>query len=520
MSLGKGGSASPLRSVGPQSTTGFPTIRRIEYKEGGTGRFDVGSGMKRFHMIWPLVALSLALAVLSGFAAFGLVREQRDAATDLRTDVEQHRSVAELEECFVELIALVKDRVRKVTAIHERADSLLHDAEGRLTVPADQEQLAKIDAAFHQHLGVWDSLPEGEEPIDDARVAKLVDEMERELVRPSHDLEVACSLRLQQSADQHSQLLRRTTWGLICIGGLGGIAGLVFGFSISQGVSRSIHRLQVQVRDAAGKLDPTASEIVLTGDGNVVSLHDEMDSLSARIERFVAMLQQRDRVVLRAEQLAALGQLAAGVAHEVRNPLTSIKMLVQAELESRSPGGMAPEDLKVIVSEVLRMERSLQSFLDYARPPHPERQQIDLETVVQNVLGLIRVRAERQRVEMQLVSPEVGVPIMADVNQMQQVVLNLALNALDAMPQGGCLTFTTGRRGDFAELTVVDTGPGISEDMQERLFQPFSTNKETGLGLGLVITRRILEAHGGRVSAENLKGHGAAFRVSLPVGEG
>ena len=232
------------------------------------------------------------------------------------------------------------------------------------------------------------------------------------------------------------------------------------------------------------------------------------------------MLQQRDREVLRAEQLAALGQLAAGVAHEVRNPLTSIKLLVQAELESRSPGGMAPEDLKVIVSEVLRMERSLQSFLDYARPPNPQRQQVDLETVVQNVMGLVRVRAERQHVEMQLVFPESGVPISADVNQMQQVVLNLALNAIDAMPQGGRLTFTTGRRGDLAELTVSDTGPGISEEMQERLFQPFATNKETGLGLGLVITRRILEAHGGRVTAENLSGHGALFRVTLPVGEG
>ena len=480
----------------------------------------LGSGMtQRFHLIWPFVALSLALAVLSGFAAVGLVREQRDAAADLRGDVEQHRSVAELEECFIELIALVKDRVRKVTSIHERADSLLQEAEGRLSASTDSEQLAIIDAAFHQHLGVWDALPEGEEPIADAVVTQLVDSMERELVRPSHNLEVACSLRLQQSADQHSQLLRRTTWGLILVSGLGGIAGLFLGFGVSQGVSRSIQRLQVQVRDAAGKLDPTASEIVLTGDGNVVALHDEMDSLSARIERFVAMLQQRDREVLRAEQLAALGQLAAGVAHEVRNPLTSIKLLVQAELESRSSGGMSADDLKVIVSEVLRMERSLQSFLDYARPPQVERQQIDLETVVQNVLGLIRVRAERQRVAVQLVSPVAGVPISADVNQMQQVVLNLTLNALDAMPQGGRLTFTTHRRGDLAELIVADTGPGISEEMQERLFQPFATDKETGLGLGLVITRRILEAHGGQVTAENTPRGGAVFRVRLPAGE-
>ncbi len=474
---------------------------------------------QRFHLIWPFLVASLGLAVVSAYAATRLVREQRSAAADMRDDVARHLTVAEMEECFVELIALVKDRVRQVVSIHERADKLLTEAGNRVTVSSDREQLSRIRRAFTEHLADWDSLPSGNDSIDPKAAREVVSRLEKEILRPSHDLEVACSQRLQHSAEEHSKLLRRTTWGLVWVGGLGGIAGLVFGFGVSQGVSRSIHRLQVQVRDAAGKLDPHASEIVLTGDGNVVSLHDEMDSLSARIERFVAMLQQRDREVLRAEQLAALGQLAAGVAHEVRNPLTSIKLLVQAELEGSSPGGMAAEDLRIIESEVRRMERSLQTFLDYARPPRPERQQIDLETVVQNVLGLVRVRAERQRVEVQLVSPVAGVPISADVNQMQQVVLNLALNALDAMPQGGRLTFTTDRRGDLAELTVSDTGPGIAEDMQERLFQPFATDKETGLGLGLVITRRILEAHGGRVTAENSPLGGAVFHVRLPVGE-
>ena len=479
---------------------------------------DPGSGMtQRFHLIWPLVALSLALAVLSGFAAVGLVREQRDAAADLRGDVEQHRSVAELEECFIELIALVKDRVRKVTSIHERADSLLQDAEGRLSASTDSEQLALIDVAFHRHLGVWDALPDDEEPIADAVVAQLVDSMERELVRPSHDLEVACSMRLQQSADQHSQLLRRTTWGLVLVSGLGGIAGLFLGFGVSQGMSRSIHRLQVQVRDAAGKLDPSASEIVLTGDGNVLALHDEMDSLSARIERFVAKLQQRDREVLRAEQLAALGQLAAGVAHEVRNPLTSIKLLVQSELETSSPGGMAQEDLQVILGEVQRMERSLQSFLDYARPPHLERREIDLESVVKGVVNLTRIRSERQCVKVAIEVPNDAILISADTAQCQQVMLNLVLNALDAMPSGGLLTIRLQQHANHALVTVIDTGAGIVPEIRDRLFQPFATSKETGLGLGLVITQRIVEAHGGRVEVESPEAGGTAFQVTLPL---
>ena len=471
----------------------------------------------RFQLIWPLVALSIALAVLSGVAAVGLVREQRAAAADLRVDVGRHRSAAELEECFTELVGLVKDRVRMVNAIHQRAESLLDEAQVKATELSDREIIHQIRADFETHVQEWNVLPVSKLAIDEATVPRFVQTLERDLVRPSHELEVACSQRLQRSADEHSQLLRRTTWGLVWVGGLGGIAGLVFGFGVSQGVSRSIRRLQVQVRDAAGKLDPTASEIVLTGDGNVVALHDEMDSLSARIERFVAMLQQRDREVLRAEQLAALGQLAAGVAHEVRNPLTSIKLLVQAELEQSTRGGMAPEDLRIIESEVQRMERSLQTFLDYARLTEPEQKRLDLETIVQNVMGLVRVRASHQRVEMQLVTPNGGVPVSADANQMQQVVLNLALNALDVMPLQGRLTFTIKRNGESAELIVEDSGPGIAPEMLPRLFQPFATNKETGLGLGLVITRRIVEAHGGKISVETAASGGARFQISLPA---
>ena len=110
--------------------------------------------MKRFHLIWPLVALSLALAVLSGFAAVGLVREQRDAAADLRTDVEQHRSVAELEECFIELIALVKDRVRKVSAIHERADSLYSTRKADSPLPPTASNWLALMWPF---ISIWGS---------------------------------------------------------------------------------------------------------------------------------------------------------------------------------------------------------------------------------------------------------------------------------------------------------------------------------------------------------------------------
>lgn len=472
---------------------------------------------QRIRLVWPLGIISLFLAILSVVGGLLLVQEQGAAASDLRGDVSRHRAAAELEECFVDLVALIKDRVETVDALHDRTQNVLRDVRQSAT-PDEMAQVTRLDKAFAAHLQRWKSLRELEPSKHAERVQELLPLMERELRFPSHELENFYSVQVERLADEHARLLRRTSWGLVWVGGLGGVAGLAAGFVVARSLSHSIRRLQVQVRDAAGKLDPTSTEIILSGSGDVGALHDQMESLTKRIEGFVETLQQREREVLRAEQLAALGQLAAGVAHEVRNPLTSIKLLVQSELEHATPGGMPTEDLQVIVGEVQRMERSLQSFLDYARPPRPERRSVDLAVLVRTVMGLLRVRSDRQGVTVRCLTPKEGVTVFVDSAQIQQVVINLMLNAHDAMPQGGSLTLTVVQTGRMAQLIVADTGPGIAPGMKDRLFQPFATNKETGLGLGLVITRRIVEAHGGRIDASNQSMGGAVFTVTLPAG--
>ena len=216
----------------------------------------------------------------------------------------------------------------------------------------------------------------------------------------------------------------------------------------------------------------------------------------------------------RAEQLAAVGRLAAGVAHEIRNPLASVKMLAQAGLLDGD--GLSREDLTIIEAEVRRAEKSLQNLLDYARPPQPDRRPLDLTELSRAVLDLIRGRAARQEVELAL-NAAGPLEVVADAEQARQAVLNLCWNALDAMPQGGTLTVTPRRAGHRAEVEVADTGPGVAPDFAPHLFEPFASTKEAGLGLGLSICKRVAEAHGGTISAGNRAGGGASFFLSLAL---
>jgi signal transduction histidine kinase len=245
-----------------------------------------------------------------------------------------------------------------------------------------------------------------------------------------------------------------------------------------------------------------------------------MQGVTEEIERVIEQLQQREREVLRAEQLAAVGQVAAGVAHELRNPLTSVKMLVQTGLEGEKAAGLPPEDLAIIEHEVRRMEQCIRLFLDFARPPDSERRRTDLTEVVRRALALVEGRARRQKVHLEADLPEQSVLMKIDPEQIHQVLVNLLLNALDALPRGGTVRVQVGRMESHLEVRVVDTGTGIAASVRERLFEPFVSSKETGLGLGLSICKRLIEAHGGTIRGDNAREGGAVFTFTLPLEEG
>jgi two-component system sensor histidine kinase HydH len=210
--------------------------------------------------------------------------------------------------------------------------------------------------------------------------------------------------------------------------------------------------------------------------------------------------------------------MAAGVAHEIRNPLTSIKLLVQgAATDSPGSAPLTREDLAVVEREVLRMEQTLRLFLDFARPPRLERRRLNAVEVVEQTFDLLRARATRSHVSLNRQVPALPIELEADPELIRQVLLNLALNALDAMPHCGTLTVRVEPGPERHVLYhVEDTGPGLSTAQQDRLFQPFFSTKPTGLGLGLVISQRIVQEHGGTLAASNRVGGGACFTMDLP----
>lgn len=222
--------------------------------------------------------------------------------------------------------------------------------------------------------------------------------------------------------------------------------------------------------------------------------------------------------VERAERLATVGRLAAGLAHEVRNPLASMCASIEVLRQTLNPPDPMKRLMSNVVKEADRLNGLITDFLAFARPREPERRRTDLSTVVAGVVEVLHHDQLFQPCKLEL-ALEPGLFAAIDADQIRQVVWNVAKNAAEAMrtSSNAVLSIQTKRRGDRVELIVRDTGPGIATEDLPRLFVPFYTTKEGGSGLGLAITHAIVEAHGGRVLFESKPGVGTEVTVSLPA---
>ncbi|HEU4940391.1 MAG TPA: ATP-binding protein [Candidatus Eisenbacteria bacterium] len=222
------------------------------------------------------------------------------------------------------------------------------------------------------------------------------------------------------------------------------------------------------------------------------------------------------------ERLISLGELSARVAHEIRNPLTGVRTTVQFVASKLRAGDSRRDDLQDVLKELDRIEQIITDLLLFARPQAARPVPTDLREIVEKVLDNLARRFMDGGIEVD-VDLDADIPLVQiDPDMVQQVVLNLAINAIQAMPGGGVLRVTTGLRRTrykkaYVDVTVADTGPGIPDEVKEKIFDPFFTTRSMGTGLGLSISLQIAREHGGNLTARNLAQGGAAFRFALPA---
>lgn len=235
--------------------------------------------------------------------------------------------------------------------------------------------------------------------------------------------------------------------------------------------------------------------------------------------RHLAERRALEAAVAQREHLAALGDMAAAVAHEIRNPLNAIWVGLQRLRSEFAPGGDDGDYQRLVGllgGEVQRLNRIVEEFLALARPLTLTPAPMAVPALLQEVAALLEGEAARRGVRITLEAADGLEPVVADRARMVQVLLNLGLNALEAMPEGGTLTLSAGPAPGGVRITVADTGGGIPAELLPRIFDPWVTTKTRGLGLGLPIARRIVEAHGGTMEVESRAGRGSRFHVLLP----
>ena len=244
-------------------------------------------------------------------------------------------------------------------------------------------------------------------------------------------------------------------------------------------------------------------------------LQDTHEALRCEVRRLTDELERKNRELARKNRLADLGQMASHVAHEVRNNLVpvSLYMSLLARRLSDDPGSL--DVLEKIRAGMTALEVTVNDLLHFTSDREPWRRDCRVDTLVRDVVRSLKPQLKAQGIETYLDMPE-GITVIADDNMLRRAVLNLVLNAIDAMPDGGELVITAVEGPAGLELEVADSGPGLTEEVMEHLFEPFFTTKSGGTGLGLAIVQRIAETHAGDITAANCPEGGAALTLHIP----
>jgi signal transduction histidine kinase len=248
---------------------------------------------------------------------------------------------------------------------------------------------------------------------------------------------------------------------------------------------------------------------------------EELREAYARLSEKTDLIIEKDQQLRRAEKLSTLGELAAGIAHEIRNPLASIKGTAEILLDKSTPEPKRVEFMRLMLDETRRLNDVVSNFLRLARFQRLSRERADLNDIFRRMLQIVDLQPASKKIDFRTEFASDLPRASLDVSQMEQAILNLLLNSVGAMPDGGELTLSTrSEQNDGADLIiaeVADTGEGIRPEDLPRVFEPLFTTKSDGTGMGLAIVRRILKAHGGSIDIQSEPGAGTRATLTIPI---
>ncbi len=445
-------------------------------------------------LLVPLIIVGFMLLMVGGIAAWFLHSLQKKTSQLLDQHINSHQALEKFDLCLRDIrFALCEILIESDASYLDEANRLydcgrqfLDQMESRLEQSSSKNKVLDLKSRY-QRFGM--KLKELTETIDitanktKKQIRLLVNkDLHNELRVPGDALLDDMELRVKSISEQNRKIADRMALVLLLLGSCGALAGLLTGIGLSRGIRRSVTQLSIPVHDAAGQLSEVIGPVTIQTPTGIEDLESGLNILRQSIATLVERLQQSEKEVLRAEQLGAIGQLAAGLAHELRNPLMAIKVLVQSAQLKKGENPMTDQDLALLEEEISRMNSLLQTFLDFARPQEPILQSTTLQSLLDQQINLITPKANLQKVTLNRKWPSAPIIINADVNMLRQLFLNLFLNALEAMPLGGTLSieipgnFSAGEDSSQVTVRVIDSGPGLPDDLKERLFEPFVCN--------------------------------------------
>ncbi len=456
---------------------------------------------------------------------YAMIKDRRDEYQRIIDDVAQRKGIVEVR-IFNKAgeITVSSDRTKVGTVVDMKAEACYgchREGEARVLLPSDSKT-----RIYHTE--------------DKKRLLGLINPIYNEpSCFPCHPRTINVlgvldtMVTLEEFDKERAQLYNRMMLsGVVSVVVLSLLLGLLFTRFVERPINRLLaatkraaegdldQTVRIKSHDELGELSDSFNHMILELKRSRDAIEGWTQTLEKRVEERTHELQQVQNQLIRAGKMAALGELAAGVAHEINNPLTGVLTFSSLILKKMDEAHPWRRDMENIVQQTTRCRNIVKALLDFARQRKPDKRETDLHQLIDRTLDLLENQARFQNVKINKEYRDDLPRLSIDGDQIQQVFMNILINAADAMgDHGGTLTIRTAVLDGMVEIAFADTGCGIPQEHLSKVFTPFFTTKETGkgTGLGLAISYVIVQGHGGDIEVESEVGKGATFRVKLPI---